>query len=191
MDAELATMIEGLRRGDAAATAAFFRRFGPALRSVADRRIAPGLARRFDAPEVASSVCRTFLRRAGEGEFDIEDGDALWRLLCAITLTKVREKARFHRREKRSVTREVDVESPGEARAGGGTAPDDDVAFADALGKVLDELDEDERRLVDWRLAGRSTEEIADELGCSDRTVRRQLARLEARFDDLLSRSDG
>lgn len=195
MGDDLAEMIEGLRRGDEASIAAFFQRFGRAVQSVADRRIAGQMERRFDAPEVASSVCRTFVRRAGVGEFELPDGESLWRLLCAITLTKVREKARYHRREKRSVQREVDLEggdgSPGSGIAGqpsNDAGPDEEALFNDALGHVLGELDEEERRLVDLRLQERSTEEIATELGCSDRTVRRLLNRLEARFQDLLGR---
>ena len=196
-DDELAEMIEGLRRGDDVAIERFFGRFGGAVQSLADRRIAGGMERRFDAPEVASSVCRTFVRRAGIGEFELEDGENLWRLLCAITLTKVREKARYHLRDKRSVGRETDLDAGAnegrdrgvDGTPSGTTTPSDEVAFTDALSHVLSELDDDDRRLVDLRLQQKSTEEIAEILGCSDRTVRRLLNRLETRFDEVLGRA--
>jgi hypothetical protein len=62
--------------------------------------------RRVGPESIAQSVCRTFLRRAGDGQFQVRDEDALWGLLCAIALTKVRERVRFHRRHRRDLGRE-------------------------------------------------------------------------------------
>jgi hypothetical protein len=53
------------------------------------------------------SACFTFLRRVRGGEFQLEDSEGLWRLLCAITLAKVHKQTRFHLRQKRGLGQEV------------------------------------------------------------------------------------
>jgi len=55
-----------------------------------------------------SPLFRSFFRHTEEGRFQFEDSEKLWSLICAITLTKVREKVRNHRRDKRDVYRETD-----------------------------------------------------------------------------------
>lgn len=192
-------LIQGLRRGEPEAVELFVSRYGRSLEAVAKRDIQTRMGRRFDAPEVVQSVCRTFLRRVEGGEFELDDSESLWRLLCAITLTKVREKARFHLREKRSLAREVDPTSgPGEddepvdpLAFQQGDAPDPGAVaeFADTFRHVIEELDEEERVVVDMKLMERSNEEIAEALDCSDRTVRRLLGRLHQRFEELLGAS--
>jgi len=188
-------MIDGLRSGDPQVLEAFVQRYGKSLEAVADRRIVTRMGRRFDAPEVVQSVCRTFLRRAEEGQFHLDDAESLWRLLCAITLAKVREKARYHLRKKRNLAREQDLARPsdeGDAPDGivhmPGAEPDPGEAaeFADTFQHLLGELDEEERTLVDLRLQQKTSEEIAAVLNCSDRTVRRLLNRLQDRFEEIL-----
>src|SRR5207253_4315479 len=81
--------------------------YGALLHRLADKHLPRGLRRRGGAEDVVQSACRTFLRRAQGGEFQLGDSEDLWRLLCAITLTKVREQARFHLRKKRGLDQEV------------------------------------------------------------------------------------
>ena len=182
-------LVAGVRSGDPAAMRIFYDRYGPSLERVAAKAIAPGMLRRFGPESIAHSVCRTFIRRARGDEFDLPDADGLWRLLCAIALNKVRERVRFHRRERRGVDREShggDRADPLPTAADRSTPPDEAVAFRDQLEHVLASLDDEERRFVEFRLAGRTEQEIADELGCSERTVRRMLSRLEARLTAAL-----
>ena len=47
----------------------------------------------------------------------------------------------------------------------------------------MESLDEEERRIVELKLLERSNAEIAEQLGCSERTVRRLLARLRERLE--------
>src|SRR3954447_7477702 len=99
-------LIQGLRTGDRQATQAFWDQYGELLQKVAEKHLAGGLRRRVGPEDVVQSACRTFLRRARGGEFRLEDSEGLWRLLCAITLTKIREQARYHLRQKRGLDRE-------------------------------------------------------------------------------------
>jgi hypothetical protein len=51
-------------------------------------------------------------------DLGLSDAEALWRLLCVITLTKCRLMARFHGRERRG----LDREEPLDGTPGGGAA---------------------------------------------------------------------
>ena len=190
-DARWDWLISGLRTGDPRAVGEFCKRYGPRLERLADGHLARGPLRRRVSPEsVVQSACRTFLRRAGEGQFEVADPDGLWRLLCAITLTKVREQVRFHGQQKRQLGREVHPDGPDDRFAhepGGEPSALDAVIFAETLEHVIASLqDDEERRVVELRLQDLGTQEAAAELGCSERTVRRILARVRARLEGVL-----
>lgn len=182
-------LVAGVRGGDAAALRRFVERYAPAIERFADRAIEPRLRRRFGAESVAQSVCRTFLRRAGDGQFSVTDPGSLWALLAAIALTKVRERRRFHLRQRRRVDREDAVpadDAGGAALADPEPSPEDVAAFDETFEMLVGSLDEEERRILERRLEGRAPNEIAAELGCSGRTVRRRLGEMETRLRSML-----
>lgn len=189
--------VEGLRSGDAAAAGEFWKRYGPLMHAVADQHLSPGMRRRVEPDDVVQSVCRTFFRRAKAGEYQLPDSQALWRLLCAITITKVREQARFHGRAKRGLKREVSMDAGGkdgdEAGDAGHLAPADDApspadaaAFADQFRLVIESLGEEEQQLVCLKLDDCTNDEVAGKLGCSERTVRRLMKEVQARLSKVL-----
>src|SRR4051794_1021719 len=100
-------LITGLRQGDALIVREFCDQYAGALQKLAGRHMTAALQRRLDPEDVVQSVCRTFLRRVQVGQFRLADSESLWQLLCAITLTKVREQTRFHLRQKRGLCQEV------------------------------------------------------------------------------------
>jgi RNA polymerase sigma-70 factor (ECF subfamily) len=183
-------LIQGLRTGDPAIVQEFCEQYGTLLEQLAERHLSEGLRRRVGAEDVVQSAYRTFLRRAQGGEFQLADSEGLWRLLCAITLTKVRELARFHRRQKRG----FDQEQPLGVCSAGGTgkhfdpvdprpSPAEAAEFADQFQQVMASLDEEERRFVDLKLQQCTNLEVAARLGCSERTVRRILKRVQGRLE--------
>jgi RNA polymerase sigma factor (sigma-70 family) len=182
-------LIDGLRAGDSQVEREFWEQYGQALFRVAERRLSPQMQARFGPEDVVQSVCRTFLRRARAGEFQLADCSALWKVLCVITLTKVREQVRFHRREKRSVDHEVRLPAPsGEKDDESIQLPDphaepaEAVAFADQMQALLAMLDEQERQVVGLKLQDLTNEEIARQLNLSERTIRRTLKRVEEKL---------
>jgi RNA polymerase sigma factor (sigma-70 family) len=64
--------------------------------------------------------------------------------------------------------------------------PEESAAFADQLQSVLDALDEEQRQIILLRLEEYTMEEIATRQGCSERTVRRILKRVQSRLQRLL-----
>ena len=167
----------------------FCEHYGAALERVANRNLQTRLRRRFDAQDVVQSAFRTFLRRASGGQFQLSDSESLWRLLCAITLTKVREQARLQLRQKRTPAREVrlkaESESVGVAPHAPGPTPAELVEFREQFEHIIASLDEDERRVVELKLEDCTQAEVAERLGTSERTVRRVLKRIETRFAEL------
>src|SRR5947207_2907127 len=108
-DAQWQRLIDGLRDGDPLIEREFWKQYGEALQQLADRKLVGRQRARIEAEDVVLSAFRTFLRRARLGEFKLPDSNSLWRLLCAITLTKVREHLRFHLRQKRGLDRDVSL----------------------------------------------------------------------------------
>jgi RNA polymerase sigma-70 factor (ECF subfamily) len=128
------------------------------------------------------------------GEFQLPDSEALWRLLCAIVVAKVREQTRFHMRGKRAVQREVaadleprDTSTANIVLASPGPTPAEAAEWADQLQQLLQGLTEEERQIVDLKLQQYTHEEVAQHLGRSERTVRRLLKRIEARLLQTLA----
>ena len=176
--------IQGLRHGDRLIVEEFCQRYGAALERLAAKHLPAGLQRRVGPEDVVQSVCRTFLRRTQGGEFHLNDSEDLWRLLCAITLTKVREQARFHLRQKRGVNQEASAVSADAMAsvfhpAAPGPTPAEAAEFADQFEQIIASLDDEERQVVDLRLQECTAEEMARRMGCSERTVRRILKRVQ------------
>lgn len=184
-------MIAGLRTADAVVVQEFCTRYGGALQAIANKHMASLLQQRLGPEDIVQSVYRTFLRRAGAGELAFDEPGDLWRLLCAITLTKVREQARFHLRQKRGLDREVRVDAdrdgaPAIDLPASAPSPAAAAEFASVFEHVLAGLDDEQRRILELKLDDRTDVEIAGTLGCSERTVRRLMVRLRARLEALL-----
>jgi RNA polymerase sigma-70 factor (ECF subfamily) len=188
-------MIDGLRSGNRTVVREFCNQYGPALNRIADRKLPDAVRRRIDAEDVVQSACRTFFRRARNGEFQLDDSDSLWRLLCAITLTKVREQARFHLRQRRGVNREQGA-LPAAADetqcelpiAEPGQTPAEAAEFADQFRALIDLLDPEAQRVVDLKIQDFTNEQIAEQLSCSERTVRRILKRVQSVLSEVFNR---
>jgi RNA polymerase sigma-70 factor (ECF subfamily) len=186
-------IIRGLRDGDAQVAEEFWQQYGESLQRVADKRLPKGLRHRIAPEDVVQSVCRTFLRRAAEGQFQLSDSRGVWGLLCAITLTKVHEQSRFHLRKKRGVNMESpDAFSSSASSAGSAMPPDaapspaEAAEFADQFQHLLESLNTEERQIVELKLEDYTNDDVAARMGCSERTVRRVLKQLQVRLASQL-----
>lgn len=192
-------LIGGLTSGDELVLHEFYGRYADALEMIVKSRLQQGFQRRFDAEEVVQSTMRTFFRRMQAGHLELDDRQRLWNLLCAITLTKLREKVRFHLRMRRAIDKEQGFV---EERNGGNSgtaiadvpdpraAPDAALEFAETFNKILNSLTSEERSLIELKLQDCTNIEIARALNLSDRSVQRILQRLQSRFETLLGTND-
>jgi RNA polymerase sigma factor (sigma-70 family) len=186
-------LVTGLRTGDSEACRVFWQRFGPLLEAVAHKQLSARVLRRVGPDDIVQSACRTFFRRVSDGQFELPDSDALWRLMCAITLTKARRVARDQGRKKRGLNQEHSLEGVGsgdEPRridiAGGGPSPEEAVEVADQLEVLLQGLDPEECQVLDGKMQQLTNDEIASKLGCSERTVRRLAKNIHARWQTMM-----
>jgi RNA polymerase sigma-70 factor, ECF subfamily len=182
-------LIDGLRSGDQRVIQEFCHLYAGPLEILAEQRLANRLRRRVGPEDVVQSVCRTFLRRMRAGEFTLPDSESLWRLLCSITLVKIREQARLHQRQKRDMSREVPLgsltsgdEQRHEELEALSPSPDEAAEFAEQFELLIGSLDTEESRLVHLKLEQYTNDEAAAHLGCSERTVRRILKRVQERL---------
>ena len=182
-------MLRGLIQGDQQAFVSFWERYSDRLHRIASRRLPRHLQRRIESEDVVQSVCRTFFRRMHEGRLDLRKHQQIWPLLCAITLNKVRMQIRYQLQDKRHPGREVQLAQATSESSNGcfppeipadGINPQEAVAFAEQLERILARLDDEQRQIIELRLDGYNGEDIADRLGISTRTVRRITNRIRA-----------
>ena len=186
VDEESAELLVRWQNGDQQAAGDLFRRYAERLIALVRSRLSEKLARRLDPEDVVQSVYRSFFSGARDGRYVLEQSGALWRLLVAMTLNKLRHQVEYHTAGKRAMDREGEaadgLEGIGAEALAAGPSPAEALAVADELERLMRGLDPLQRRMVELRLQGYTLNEIADETRRSLRTVRRLLDRIK---DDL------
>ena len=174
-------LLERFRSGDDLAASELFDRYFQRLTALARSRLSPRLAQRTDPEDIVLSVYRSFFIDARGGRYSLNRGGDLWRLLAAITRHKLLRQARHQGADRRSVELEVPLDRVDEGRLRGrqpDPTPEDALALADELERVLSQLDPFGRRVLELRLQGLQIQEIAEDAGRSERSVRRALSRI-------------
>jgi RNA polymerase sigma factor (sigma-70 family) len=175
-------LIERCRRGDQDAARELFDAYVERLIPLARRRISQRLASRVDPEDVIQSVFRTFFTRLKDDQFSIHDQDDLFRLLVRITVHKALRQVAHHKAAKRDPNHEVAQSDDSQEHLlqllTSDPTPDEAVLFLDQLEKFLGVLPTDDRRILELRMQGYSTDEIAKQLNSYDRKIRRVLERI-------------
>jgi RNA polymerase sigma-70 factor (ECF subfamily) len=172
-------LVRRIRAGDQAAAAELIAQYEPLIRRevrlhLEDRR----LYRLFDSMDVCQSVLGSFFLRAAAGQYDLEKPDQIVRLLITMTRNKLASAARQHHRQRRDQRR---VSGDGQDHLAGVASPDprpdSAVASEELLRRFREELNDEERKLVDLRRDGKSWADVAEELGGTPGGRRMQLSR--------------
>ena len=180
------SLVRLIREGEQQAATDLFFRYSDRLLNLAKSNTSPQLAPRFDPEDVVQSVFRSFFRRVSDGAYDVPPGEELWRLLLVLSLNKVRALAKFHRAQKRSV----------EATLTGDEYADLVEEFSEpdpqprkilemVLEKVLGELPDSQRDIVERRIQGESVVDIAASTQRSRRTVERVIKKFRDQIAEL------
>ena len=180
--------VTALKEGDSAAAQPLWERYHRRLISLARDKLRTARRRATDEEDVVQNAFHSFFRGVSAGRFPhLDDRDNLWRLLVVITARKAFDQL-AHELSKRQ---------------GGGTQPDEtrmlqgrnglaEVGIEQVVGdeptpeyaaqvaeeyrRLLDTLDDESlSRVAVWKMEGLTTDEIAERLGCSRRTVARKL----------------
>jgi RNA polymerase sigma-70 factor (ECF subfamily) len=167
---------------------AVFERFSRRLIGLARGHLNTRLQYKVEPEDVVQSAYKSFFLRYGDGALAAEGWDGLWGLLTTITLRKCADRARFHRAERRDIYREspLGLHQGGAAGAGGDAdasrwleaagrepTPDQAAVLAETVEGLLRPLAADERTIVELSLQGCSTQEISEQTGRAERSVRR------------------
>lgn len=171
------------RQGDPTALAELARQYEPEVRIVARVLLGPALRPYLDSFDLVQSVHRTLLEGLRENRFALTSPEQL----IALCLTMVRRKVAHHWRRARRQRRFEDRHE--EDLAGvlvSLSSPHGDPARTaqakDQVQRVLDTLDALDRQVIEKRLAGFSTAEVARELNMDSGHLRVRMARVRQRL---------
>jgi RNA polymerase sigma-70 factor (ECF subfamily) len=126
---------------------------------------------------VVQSAYKSFFARYGAGKLEAVNWDSLWGLLTLITMRKCAERVAYHRAKRRDVAREAPA-PPGEEGSawpeplGREPTPLEAAELSETVDRLLADLDEDERPVLELSLQGYTTREISQQIGRAERTVR-------------------
>jgi RNA polymerase sigma-70 factor (ECF subfamily) len=179
-----------LSAGDQGAETLVFRRFVRRLIALACRQFEPELRDRADIEGVVQSVCKSFFLRQRRGGFELDGWDELWSMLATITLRKCANRRDYLRASRRNARREASwtvQDAEGFRIPDRAPTPAEAAILSETMQQFFESIDPDDRPVVQQILMGYSSGEVAAQLDCSERTVRRVRQRARRRLERLIS----
>ena len=176
-------LVSNYQAGSESAARDLFDKYCERLMKLAKRRIGQRMASRFDPEDVIQSAFRTFFTRVKNDEFTFEAEDDLFKLLVRLTVRKTLRRIEHHSAAKRNPNSEAaqrtdDIE-PFSLIASRAVKPDMEVALIDEFQLFIGDLPELDRQVIELKIQGYTTAEIAEKVGSYERKVRRVLERIE------------
>jgi RNA polymerase sigma factor (sigma-70 family) len=185
------------RNADEEAVQKLYERYVEQLIALASKRlkVRGHPCRAEDGEDVVQCLFESFFRQLQAGQFPkLSDRDSLWPMLVTIAKRKAANQVRHARAKKRGgglVRGESAFEQAGQGDGEDGldmravakdASPEEVVALAEEYERFLATLDDAERQIVRLKNDGFEETEIAEELGCSLRTVERKWAAIKAKL---------
>lgn len=178
------------RAGDRGAIERLIECYQPRLHAYIRLRLGDRVRAREATMDVVQSVCRDLLAAAPGFEFRGEEPFRDW--LFTAALNKIRDKQRFHGRDKRDVAREQDLDDGSMQQAASFLTPSVDAIgreTAEALAAALAELREEHREVITLaRIVQLPHDVIAESMGRSEAAVRQLLVRALLALSERLKR---
>jgi DNA-directed RNA polymerase specialized sigma24 family protein len=177
-------LIDRIKHGDQDAGQRIWDAYFLKLVTLARSRLRSAARRAADEEDVALSAFDSFFRRASRGQFPrLDDRDDLWQLLFVLTVRKAIGLARHEGRLSRGAGRVrtiADLEGVElDHVLGDEPTPELAAQAVDECRRLLAALgDEALRSVALWKMEGYSHAEIAQRLGCIDKTVERKVRRI-------------
>ena len=141
----------------------------------------------YDEEDAALSSMRSIFRGLGAGRFpDLQDRQDLWQLIVVITRRKIRAEHRrgtATRRGGNAFAERWDIDI--EEIVADEPTPESVASMMDDVSELLDRLDDDRlKKIAMLKMDGFTNDEIAQQLGCTSRTVTRKLDLIRAVWGD-------
>ena len=185
--ADFRGLLQLAQGGDQQALSRLCEHYEPKIRIVARVLLGPALRPHFDSLDLVQSVHHSLMVGLREEKFDISTPEKLMALATTMVRRKVARKWRHVQRQRRldagpsqsSSIQDVlvSLSSPEEDPAQG-------AQLRDQIDHLCAHLDETERRILELRSEGFTTEEVAGQLGLSGVALRVRLTRLRQRLRD-------
>lgn len=182
---DLGPLLDEVRAGDDAALSRLLQQYEPRLRTAARVLLGPFLRPHLDSLDLVQSVHRELLPGLREGKYELSSPQQLLGLALTVIRRKVARNWRRLQREQKLGALPEDPDTPPEAALASRHADDDPLANAlvnDAIQAILRRLGADDRRLVERRIQGCGTVEIAQELNIDPHILRARLSRLRQKL---------
>jgi RNA polymerase sigma-70 factor (ECF subfamily) len=173
-----------------------FQRFARRLIGLARTHVDARLHHKIDPEDVVQSVYKSFLLRYKDLPIDHDSAGGLWSLLTLITLRKCADRVRYHNAECRDINREAQAATdtdriePWRDAVGREPTPEQAAVLAETVEAVLGGLTTMERPVVELSLQGYSTQEISEQLGRAERSIRRLRERVRRQLERLNQESE-
>jgi RNA polymerase sigma-70 factor (ECF subfamily) len=175
-------LFQRAQEGDEVALAELVEQYGTVLRRVARGLLGPALRSHLDSLDLVQSVHRILLVCLRDHKLELDSPERL----LGLALTMIRRRVARHWRH---LKQEAAVRSSGTA-PGGEAVPDRDddadptrkLQITDEVERLFRILDESDRHLLELRLQGYSTADVARHLGVDARILRVRLGRLRKRL---------
>lgn len=197
MEDEPIALVERWRDGDEEAATTLYQLYVDRLMQIVSNHLLSSYQKQVEPEDVLQSAFGTVFRRLRNGRFEFDSDADVWKLLVTVVLNKLRNRVRYLNAERRDIRREM----KGEADFDGALAAqlaippgvEEATEFAYLMRDLfeLPSLSEDEKKLLQLRMEGFGQQEIADQLGVTDRTIRRMTDRIRDRLNDLLGSEEG
>lgn len=188
MSQDFASLLAHARQGDGDALDQLAHQYEAKLRIVARGLLGPALRPYLDSMDLVQSIHRSLLVGLRDDKYDVSTPERL----IALALTMLRRKvARQWRRMRRQERLPTSPSGSGDSRLLAPllislSKPHDDPALAaqfhDAVLNLCRSMSLDEQKIVELRLQGYSTDEIAGQLGLQPVALRVRMTRLRQRL---------
>ncbi len=184
------SLLRRFRIGEEDAATQLYVRYARRLEALARAQTGAALAARVDPEDIVQSVFRTFFRRAAAGQYEIPDGEELWKLFLVIALNKIRAVGAYHRAAKRDARATYSASIAEDSLAHATQGDESPLRLLQmVIDELLAELPEAHRQMIELRISGHHVNEIAESTGRAKRSVERVLQQFRQRLDGLINES--
>lgn len=176
-----------LRSGEDIAAREVFDRYACRLVALARRQFDRRLATRVDPEDVVQSAFKSFFVRHRKGVLQFGDWEEIWNYLALVTLRKCVDRVDYFRAQRRDVRREVSTSEgstpPWQLALDREPRPEEAAALSEAIERLWQAVDVDDRAILELSLQGYTAVEIARELGRALRSVQRVREQIRKRIE--------
>lgn len=191
--------LRSLEAGDPNSAGDLFRYFCDRLQNLIKGQIPTRVRTTYDEDDVAVSAFHSLFLGIREQQYQFDNRTDFWRLLLTIAERKIAKRIRFETQEKRDIRRLLQssvfarLSSGQQDGVGGGVnslqgfepTPEFAAEVAETCENLLGSLPDDScRKIALLMLENHTAEQVAQQLGCSRRTIQRKLLVIRRTWQD-------